>query len=319
MKIVVLDGYTLNPGDLSWSGLESLAPCVIHDRTESGLLLERAAGAEILLTNKVVLSDEDIAALPALRYVGVLATGYNVVDLDAARRRRIVVTNVPAYSTPSVAQMVFALLLEMTQQVGHHARLVREGAWSRSPDFTFRDAPLIELDGKRLGIIGYGQIGRRVAKIAAAFGMQVSVHTAHPERYAAESLPVSFVDLETLFETSDVVTLHCPLTPETEGVVNADRLSCMKPGSYLINTGRGPLLDEGAVAEALESGHLAGAGLDVLSSEPPPPDNPLITAKNTTVTPHIAWATRAARQRLMDVAIGNVKAFIEGAPRNVVS
>jgi len=319
MKIVVLDGYTLNPGDLSWGELERLASCRVYDRTPPELLIERAVDAQIVLTNKVVLSEEVISALPNLRYVGVLATGYNVVDLAAARSRGIVVTNVPAYSTSSVVQMVFALLLEMTQQVGHHARLVSEGAWSRCPDFSFCDRPLIELDGKTIGIVGYGRIGRGVANVASAFGMDVQVCTAHPDHHAAVHPSVRFVDLETLFETSDVVTLHCPLTEETKGMVNVDRLARMKRGAFLVNTGRGLLVDEDALAAALESGHLAGAGLDVLSSEPPFPQNPLIGAKNVFITPHIAWATLASRRRLLDVTTGNVNAFIAGVPLNVVS
>jgi glycerate dehydrogenase len=321
MKIVVLDGYTLNPGDLSWGELEQLGTCQVYDRTPADKVLERAAGARIVLTNKTVLSAETLAALSALQYVGVLATGTNVVDAQAARRRGIPVTNVPGYSTASVAQMVFALLLEMTSQVGHHARLVREGAWSASPDFAFWDRPLIELDGLTLGVVGFGAIGRRVAALARAFGMTVLVHTRHPEKYqgigVAES--VEFTDLDTLIGRSDVVSLHCPLTPETERMVDAARLARMKPGARLINTGRGPLVDEAALAEALNSGRLAGAGLDVLSSEPPPAGNPLLQAENSVITPHIAWATRAARQRLMTIAVANVRDFLTGSSSNVVN
>lgn len=316
MNIVVLDGYAANPGDLSWSELEGLGSSLcVYDRTPPELVVQRAEQADILLTNKVVLSREIIGALPRLKYIGVLATGYNVVDLLAARERNLPVTNVPAYSTASVAQMVFALLLEMVQQVGHHSHRVHEGAWSRSPDFCFWDKPLVELDGLTLGILGYGSIGRRVARIAAAFGMKVLVHTRTP---AAEP-GVEYVDRDRLFEQSDVLSLHCPLTEQTAGVVNAERLAAMKPEAYLINTGRGPLVDERALAEALASGVIAGAALDVLSVEPAAADNPLLGAPHCIITPHIAWATRAARKRLMDTVVANVEAFISGTPRNVVN
>ncbi len=321
MKIVVLDGYALNPGDLSWGDLDKLGDCKVYDRTPVDKVLERVAGVQVVLTNKTVLSAEIIAALPDLQYIGVLATGYNVVDAAAARQRGIPVTNVPGYSTASVAQMVFALLLEMTSQVGHHARLVREGAWSTSPDFAFWDRPLIELDGLTLGIVGYGAIGRRVATLALAFGMTVLVHTRHPEKYqdTRDAEDVEFTDLDTLFGRSDVLSLHCPLTPETEQMVDASRLARMKSGAWLINTGRGPLVDEAALADALNSGKLAGAGLDVLSSEPPSVANPLLQAEGCMITPHIAWATRAARQRLMATAVANVRYFLAGESSNVVN
>ncbi len=316
MKIVVLDGYAANPGDLDWGALEALGELVVHDRTPPSEVIDRAAGAEAVLTNKVVLSREIIAALPQLRYIGVLATGVNVVDLAAARDRGIVVTNVPGYSTPSVAQTTFALLLELTQQVGHHAHLTRWGRWSESPDFSFWDRPLVELSGLTLGLVGYGAIARQVARIGEAFGMGVIVHTRSPEKYPGE--PVRFVDLKTLFADSDVVSLHCPLTEETRGLVNRERLATMKPSAYLINTGRGPLIDEEALAAALKEQLLAGAGLDVLSQEPPPGGNPLLTAPNCFVTPHIAWATRASRVRLLAEVAENLKAFQRKAPRNVV-
>ncbi|OHB25239.1 MAG: glycerate dehydrogenase [Desulfuromonadaceae bacterium GWC2_58_13] len=321
MKIIVLDGYAMNPGDLSWGELEKLGDCRVYDRTPANKVLERAAGARILLTNKTVLSADTLAALPELQYIGVLATGTNVVDIQAARSRGIPVTNVPGYSTASVAQMVFALLLDMTSQVGHHSRLVREGAWSASPDFAFWDRPLTELDGLTLGVVGFGAIGRRVAELARAFGMTVLVHTRNPEKYQGtrEAESVEFTGLDTLFGRSDVVSLHCPLTTETERMVDASRLARMKPGARLINTGRGPLIDEAALAEALNSGRLAGAGLDVLSSEPPRADNPLLQAENSVITPHIAWATRAARQRLMTVAVANVRDFLVGNKSNVVN
>uniref|UniRef100_UPI00272EE6EC D-2-hydroxyacid dehydrogenase n=1 Tax=Geoalkalibacter sp. TaxID=3041440 RepID=UPI00272EE6EC len=262
-----------------------------------------------------------LAQLPRLRYIGVLATGYNVVDVAAARERNILVTNVPAYSTASVAQLVFALLLELTQQVGHHARLVREGRWTAAADFCFWERPLVELDGLTLGIVGFGAIGRRVAGLARAFGMEVLVHTANPDRYreTREGQDVRFVGLDELFASADALTLHCPLTEETRNLVDARRLELMKPSAYLINTGRGPLVDEAALAAALNAGRIAGAGLDVLSVEPPTSANPLLQAANCFITPHIAWATRAARERLMATAVANVRAFLAGAPRNVVS
>ncbi len=321
MKIVVLDGYALNPGDLSWQGLEALGDFTVYDRTSREELLERAQGAEIVLTNKVVLDRESLGRLPRLKYIGVLATGYNVVDAEAARERGIAVTNVPAYSTASVAQMVFALLLELTQQVGHHAHLTRWGHWSESRDFCFWDRPLVELDGLHLGVVGFGAIGRRVAQIARAFGMTVLVHTAHPEKYrqVLEAGGARFVGLDEIFAESDVISLHCPLTPETKAMVDARRLALMKPTAYLINTGRGLLIDEEALAQALKEKRLAGAGLDVLSTEPPPGNNPLLTAPNCFVTPHIAWATLAARERLMATVVANVQAFLAGKPQNVVN
>jgi glycerate dehydrogenase len=267
------------------------------------------------------MGPEQLAQLPQLRYVGVLATGYNVVDVEAARQRGVTVTNVPAYSTASVAQMVFALLLELTQQVGHHARLVREGRWTAAADFCFWDRPLVELEGLTLGIVGFGAIGRRVAALARAFGMKVLVHTAHPEKYqeTAEGRDARFVDLDDLFRASDAVSLHCPLTEETRALVDARRLELMKPTAFLLNTGRGPLVDEAALAAALNAGRLAGAGLDVLSAEPPPAGNPLLQAANCCITPHIAWATRAARERLLAIAVANLRAFLAGQPQNVVS
>ncbi|NLC71497.1 MAG: D-2-hydroxyacid dehydrogenase [Desulfuromonadaceae bacterium] len=321
MKIVVLDGHVLNPGDLSWAEIETLADCTVYDRTPREKVAERVGNAELVLTNKTVLDRALLEQLPNLRYIGVLATGVNVVDLQAARERGIAVTNVPGYSTASVAQMVFALLLELTLQVGHHAELVRNGAWVRSPDFAFFDRPLVEIDGRILGIVGFGAIGRRVARIAEAFGIKVLVHTAHPEKYQhlPENRELRFVDLETLFRESDAVTLHCPLTPETQGLVNAERLAQMKSSAYLINTGRGPLVDEATLAAALNQGRIAGAGLDVLSKEPPPADNPLLTARNCFITPHIAWATRAARERLMAVVADNLRAFLADQPQNRVA
>lgn len=316
MKIVVLDGYCVNPGDLSWKGLEALGSVEVYEYTTPGEVLERSRGAGALLTNKVRLNAETLAALPELKYIGVLATGYNVIDLEAARRQGITLTNVPAYSTRSVAQLVFAHLLNITQQVGHHAARVSEGAWSRSRDFCFWDTPQIELSGKTMGIVGFGNIGSAVAELARAFGMNVLAYTSKE----ASRLPlgVEKVTLDELFSRSDVVSLHAPLTPETRGLVDAARLALMKQTAILINTGRGPLVDETALAEALNSGKIYAAGLDVLSSEPPREDNPLLTARNCYVTPHIAWATREARSRLIEVAVTNLGAFLSGHPVNRV-
>lgn len=315
-RIVVLDGHTMNPGDLSWDALMALGDVAVHPRTPPQDLPERARDAEILLTNKVVLDRAALEQLPRLRYIGVTATGYNVVDLPAARERGIVVTNVPAYSTASVVQATFALLFELTHRAGHHARAVREGRWTACPDFSFTDFPLIELAGKRLGIVGFGNIGQAVARVAEAFGMVVLAHTrTRPEKAVA---PPRFVGLEALLRESDVVTLHCPLTPETKHLINRERLALMKRGALLLNTGRGPLLDEAAVAAALHSGQLGGAGLDVLSNEPPAADHPLLRAPNCFITPHVGWATTAARSRLMAEVVSNVRAFLAGAPANVV-
>ncbi|TLM65292.1 MAG: D-2-hydroxyacid dehydrogenase [Deltaproteobacteria bacterium] len=316
MKIVVLDGHAANPGDLDWSPLAALGELTVHDRTPVALTVERAVGAQVVLTNKVPLGAAELAVLPELRCIGVLATGYNVVDVAAARACNVAVTNVPAYSTPSVAQHVFALLLELTRGTGRHADLVRRGRWCTSPDFAFWETPQVELHGLTFGIVGFGAIGRAVAGIARAFGMRVLVHTRTPDRSTFPD--IAFVGLDELFREADVVSLHCPLTEETRALVNPARLGEMKPGAYLINTGRGPLVDEPALAAALQSGRIAGAGLDVLSQEPPPADNPLLSAPNCVITPHLAWATRAARQRLLDVAMANVKAFVEGKPQNRV-
>ena len=289
----------------------------VYDRTKPDEVLPRAANAEIVLTNKTILSRDYIEQLPALRYVGVPATGYNVVDAAAARARGIPVTNVPAYGTRSVAQLTFALLLELTQHVGHHSESTRQGKWSASLDFSYWDFPLIELDGLTLGVVGFGRIGQAVAALGSAFGMKILAQS----RTRPKDLPptIQFASLETVFRQSDVVSLHCPLTPETQHLVNAERLSWMKPSAFLLNTSRGPLVDEVALANALNRGTLAGAGLDVLSVEPPPAGNPLLTAKNCIVTPHLAWATRAARSRLLERAIANVQAFLQGHPQNVVN
>ncbi|MBN1393550.1 MAG: D-2-hydroxyacid dehydrogenase [Pirellulales bacterium] len=318
MNIVILDGHALNPGDLSWDELKTLGQCTIYDRTPPDDTLDRAAKAEILLANKTPLPREIIERLPRLRYIGVLATGYNIVDVEAARRRGISVTNVPDYATASVAQMVFAHLLNLTLRVADHSRGVTENKkWSNCPDFAYWDYPLVELAGLTLGVVGFGRIGRAVAEVARAFGMNVLAYDVHRPDNPADG--VYFVELEELFRTSDAISLHCPLTPETQHLVDAERLAWMKPTAYLINNGRGPLVDEAALADALNSDRLAGAGIDVLSVEPPPADNPLLTAKNCFLTPHIAWATTAARRRLMNTAVENIRAFLDGRPQNVVN
>lgn len=317
MKIVVLDGHAANPGDLDWGPLAALGELTVHPRTPAELTVERAAGAAVLLTNKTVLGERELAALPELRYIGVLATGYNVVDVTAAAARGIAVTNVPAYSTESVAQLVFALLLELTRGAGRHAALVRDGRWCSCPDYAFWEGEQVELAGLVFGIVGFGAIGRAVARIARAFAMEVLVHTRSPDPAAFPE--VSFVALDELFRRADVVSLHCPLSDATRHLVDAERLALMKPGACLLNTGRGPLVDEAALAAALQGGQLAGAGLDVLAQEPPPADNPLLAAPNCVITPHLAWATLAARRRLLGTAVANLEAFLAGRPQNVVS
>ncbi|MEZ0388574.1 MAG: D-2-hydroxyacid dehydrogenase [Verrucomicrobium sp.] len=317
MKLAVLDAYTANPGDLSWAGLEGCAECTFYDRTPAAQVVERAIDCEIVLTNKTVINGDAIRALPKLKYIGVLATGYNVVDVAAAKECGIVVCNVPGYSTPSVAQTVFALLLELTHRVGHHAQTVRDGRWVSSPDFCYWDGPLIELSGRTLGILGYGGIGEAVAKIALAMDMEV---IANRRTWAVEPVQgVEKVTLEECFTNSDVLTLHFPLTDNTLGIINRANIEKMKPGAFLINTARGPLINEADLAEALNSGRIAGAGLDVLSSEPPKADNPLPGARNCFITPHIAWASQEARARLIDVATSNVRAFFADSPQNRVA
>ena len=313
MKIVVLDGYALNPGDLSWEGLKSLGGVEIYDRTPASETVKRAAGAEIVLTNKTLLMAEVIGKLPDLKYIGVLATGYNVVDLESARRKGIVVTNVPAYSTMSVAQHVFALILEFFNGTGSLSEGVRKGRWSRNIDFCYWDKTLTELDGLTMGIVGFGKIGKAVARIGEVFGLKVMVHTRSSVNGYENC------SLDELLKNSDIVTLHCPLTPETQGMINAGRLGMMKPSALLVNTARGPLLVEQDLAEALNKGIIAGACLDVLSQEPPVKDNPLLSARNCIITPHVAWATLEARKRLMGIAVSNVREFLAGNPVNVVN
>lgn len=316
MKIVVLDGYGLNPGDLSWDAMGSLGELTVYDRTAPVDFMGRAQGAQALITNKTVITAEQMAALPELRYIGVLATGYNVVDIEAARKQGVTVTNIPAYSTDSVAQMVFAHILNITQRVAHYAEDNRKGRWSSNPDFCYWDTPLMELADKTIGIVGFGNIGSTTARIARAFGMKVLAYTSKPQTQLPEG--VTKASLDELFTQSDIVTLHCPLTPDTHHLVDAARLSQMKSTAILINTGRGPLVDEPALAQALHAGSIAAAGLDVLSVEPPSADNPLLTAPNCYITPHIAWATREARSRLMCIAVENLRDFIAGRIVNSV-
>lgn len=316
MKIVILDSYTLNPGDLSWDNLKNIGECAIYNRTAPQEIVERSREADILLTNKVPLTGEIINRLPHLKYIGVMATGYNVVDIEAARQKNIPVTNVPAYGTQSVVQMVFAHLLHFTQRVAHHAETVRNGKWTQVPDFCYWDYPLIELENLTMGIIGFGRIGQRVSQVAIAFGMKVLINDLTPFLDLPEG--IQQVDTPTIFQGSDVLTLHCPLTEDNHRFVNQERLSLMKKTAYLINTGRGPLIDENALADALNHNQIAGAGLDVLSAEPPDKDNPLVYAKNCTITPHIAWATQSARQRLLDAIVENIKSFLRGNPQNVI-
>ncbi|MBQ4588545.1 MAG: D-2-hydroxyacid dehydrogenase [Bacteroidaceae bacterium] len=317
MKIVVLDGYGLNPGDLSWKGMEALGELVVYDRTSPSEVMERSANAEVLITNKTVITAEHMAALPQLKYIGVLATGYNVVDIDEARHRGIVVTNIPAYSTVSVAQMVFAHVLNITQRVGYYANENAKGRWTNSIDFCYWDTNLIELEGKKMGIVGLGNIGQATARIAQAFGMEILVFTSKEQSALPEGMKK--VTLDELFAQSDVVSLHCPLTPDTKEMVNAARLRTMKPSAILINTGRGPLVNEQDLADALNEGRIAAAGLDVLSVEPSVFGNPLFNARNCFITPHIAWATKEARTRLMDIAVNNLKSYQEGNVINNVA
>ena len=318
MKIVILDGYTLNPGDLSWEPLKELGEVTVYERTAPKDVYKRAEGAEVVFTNKVVLDEAVLEKLPSLKYIGVLATGYNVVDVEAAARKGIVVTNIPAYSTSSVAQMAFAHILNIVQRVGYYAQEVSNGKWSRQADFSFWDAPLHELDGKKIGIIGFGNTGRATARIAVGFGLDVYAYTSK----SAMELPADVhkcPSMDELFRKCDIVSLHCPLTETTRELVDARKLDLMKPSAILINTGRGGLVNEQDLADALNSGKIAAAGLDVLSSEPPRADNPLLKARNCFITPHHAWATKEARVRLMQLAVNNLKAFLEGKPVNVVN
>ena len=317
MKIVILDGHAINPGDLSWDALRSLGSLEVFDRTPENAILARAREAEVLLTTRTPLSAQTLTQLTQLRYVGVMFTGYDAIDLKAARERNVLVTNVPIYGTASVAQLVFALLLELCHHVAVHNAATHAGEWSRSPDFSFWKTPLVELQDKTMGIVGFGRIGRHVAEIAVAMGMHVIAADAGG-RDAPTWPGFRWCDVDELMSAADVVSLHCPLLPETRGMINAASLSKMKPGSFLINTSRGPLVIEQDLADALNSGHLAGAAVDVLSSEPPSPDNPLLHTKACIVTPHIAWATKEARTRLIETVVANLRAFLDGRPVNVV-
>ncbi len=315
LQIVVLDGYAANPGDISWEPLNELGEVTLYERTQPDEIIERIKGAEIVLTNKVVITRSIIENSPALRYIGVLATGYNVVDLEAANEKEVVVTNIPAYSTHAVAQLVMALLLEICHNVAHHSRAVFEGRWEKSKDFTFWDTPLIELNGKTMGIIGYGQIGQAVAKIALAMGMRVVVHT----RSKVSDSSVVQLPLDQFLKESDIISLHSPLNAETHELIRQETIGKMKDGVIIINTGRGALVNEKDLAEALQSGKVFAAGVDVVSEEPIKGDNPLLKAPNLFITPHIGWATYDSRLRLMEIATANVAGFISGKIQNQVT
>ncbi|HVJ49302.1 D-2-hydroxyacid dehydrogenase [Desulfitobacterium sp.] len=323
MKIVVLDGYTLNPGDITWKGLEKLGELTVYERTtydRSGerLIIERAKDAEAVFTNKTPLSREVLDQLPRLKFIGVLATGYNVVDIEAAKEKGIVVTNVPTYGTDSVGQMAIALLLEMCHHVGAHSDSVKRGEWANNADWCYWNYPLIELSGKTMGIIGYGRIGQSTGRIAQALGMKVLAFDSHPNK-GLESETMKYVDLDALFTHSDVISLHCPLLGSSKGIINKKTIAKMKDGVMIINNSRGPLVVEEDLAEALNRGKVGGAALDVVSCEPIKADNPLLTAKNCLITPHISWAPVESRQRLMDIAVDNLEKFLEGNPVNVVN
>ncbi|RAK12681.1 glycerate dehydrogenase [Halanaerobium saccharolyticum] len=323
MKIVVLDGYALNPGDLSWEGIKDLGDVEIYERTPEAKILERARGAEILLTNKTPLSRETIEALPELEYIGVLATGYNVIDTEAAAENEVVVTNVPTYGTNTVAQFVMALLLETAHHVGEHNRAVKNGGWTEADDFCFWNYPLMELQDKCLGIVGFGSIGQRTAELALAFGMKVIVYDRSPEKKIKDpeilTEKIEFVDLLDLYRRSEVISLHCPLTESTEGMINQATIAQMKEGVIIINTARGGLIVEPDLAAALEAGKVKTAAVDVLSTEPPAASNPLLNSDKTIVTPHIAWASREARQRLMETVVDNLNSYLAGNVINQIN
>lgn len=318
MKIVVLDGYALNPGDLSWDSLKEYGETVIHDRTSPDEILHRAAGASVLFTNKTPIRDDIISALPELKFIGVLATGYNIIDVDAAAKRGIVVSNIPDYGSFSVAQLTMALLLELCHHVQRHSDSVREGKWAASKDWCYWDFPLVELAGKTIGIIGFGSIGRKVGEMATAFGMNI-IAAAKTRSNQSHRKNFKWGDVPELLRESDVVSVHCPLTPETKGLIHSKSLATMRKHAFLLNTSRGPIIVDADLAQALNEGVIAGAGIDVLSVEPPQKDNPLFTAKNCIITPHIAWATKEARTRLMGMAVDNLQAFVKGSPVNVVN
>jgi glycerate dehydrogenase len=318
MKIVVLDGYAGNPGDVSWDELKALGDCTIYDRTTPEQMIDRAKDAEIVLTNKVCINAAHFDQLPKLKYIGVMATGFNVVDCEAAKAHNVVVTNIPAYSTNSVAQMVFAHILNIYNRVDHYTNEIREqDAWVKSKDFSYYNTPLLELYGKKIGIVGLGNTGSATARIAIGFGMEVYAYTSKSEFQLPHE--IKKLELDELFRQCDIISLHCPLTPTTNNLVNAERLKLMKPTAIVINTSRGPVVNAHDLAEALNNGQIMAAGIDVLETEPPKADNPLLKAKNCYITPHIAWASQEARVRLMDIMVGNVKAFIEGNPVNIVN
>jgi glycerate dehydrogenase len=318
MKIVVLDGYTLNPGDLSWDGLKQLGELTVYERTSQEHVVERAKDADIVFTNKTPLGESMLNQLPALKYIGVLATGYNIVDTETAKKNGVIVANVPGYSTASVVQLTFALLLELTHHVQRHSDAVMSGKWARSVDFCFWDFPLMELAGKTIGIIGFGSIGQQVGNVATAFGMNI-IGNSRTRTDQSHRQNFKWAGLPELLEQSDVVSIHSPLTPETKGLINKQNLERMRPTAFFLNTSRGPLVVEQDLADALNNETIAGAGIDVLSVEPPPQDNPLLKAKNCLITPHIAWASKEARARLMDITISNLTAFINNQPVNVVN
>ena len=318
MKIVVLDGYTENPGDLSWEGLEKLGDLTVYDRTPADQIAERIGDADAVYTNKTPISEETIKACPSMKFIGVLATGYNVIDVEAAKKAGIVVSNIPTYGTDAVAQYAIALLLELCHHVGEHSDCVKAGEWTHNQDWCFWKYPLVELAGKTFGVIGFGRIGQRTAKIAEALGMKILAYDEYPNK-ALETENCRYVELDQLLAESDVISLHCPLFPSTQGIINSSTIAKMKDGVKIINTSRGPLIVEADLKEALDSGKVSGAAVDVVSTEPIKEDNPLLQAKNMIITPHIAWAPRESRQRLMDIAVANLASFVEGKPQHVVN
>ena len=318
MKIVVLDGYTLNPGDISWEGLEALGDVTVYDRTEEEDIVARIGDADAVYTNKTPITRATLDACKNVKFIGILATGYNIVDVDAAKEKGIPVSNIPTYGTAAVSQFAIALLLELCHHIGEHSDAVKAGEWSSNPDWCFWKYPLVELAGKTMGIIGFGRIGQDTGKIAQALGMKVLAYDSY-QNPALESETCHYADLDTVFAQSDVISLHCPLFPSTEGIINKDNIAKMKDGVMIINDSRGPLIVEEDLRDALNSGKVAGAAVDVVSTEPIKMDNPLLDAKNVILTPHIAWAPKESRQRLMDIAVTNLKAFQDGEPQNVVN
>lgn len=317
MKIVVLDGYALNPGDLSWEGIRNFGELTVHDRTSPDEILQRSRGADVLFTNKTPIRENVLEQLTSLKFIGVLATGYNIIDVDAASRKGITVSNIPDYGSYSVAQLTMALLLELCHHAQRHSDTAREGKWATSKDWCYWDFPLIELAGKTMGIIGFGNIGQKVGDMATSFGMNL-LGSSRDRTDQSHRRNFRWAEIPELLRESDVVTIHCPLTPETKGLINSKSLASMKKSAFLLNTSRGPIIVDDDLATALNDGVIAGAGIDVLSVEPPPKDNPLFRAKNCVITPHIAWATKEARTRLMNMAVQNLEAFVNGAPQNVV-